>query len=296
MSDPSITRLVVGAPRTLVLGVPVGQKVGAKKLEASWSAGRWLLHQGRRLAVPAVPKKKSFSIALRLPKGRSRKMFALSIVAGLSIVATVAGVFLHMRKTEPGVPSPFGPAAAKATSLTVVEQPYVTSVEKRAIPDQQQEPTFAQAAIAPLPFPVKGLAGQVPPVVQARAAQERQPQNSDAKAKPAAVVLDEEAAQALAAKQAPPPVARAQNSPSPASAKPTAPERPAAPATPMPPARGTGLVAITPDGKIAVFTNPHTRMPEQFKVGDKLPTGDTVKTIDAQSGKVVTSSKEYGLE
>ncbi len=297
MSDPSITRLVVGAPRTLVLGVPVGQKVGAKKIEASWSAGRWLLHQGRRLAAPTVTKKKSFSIALSLPKGRSRKMLAFLVVTGLAIVATVAGVFLHMRKSEPAVPSPFGPAAAKATSLTVVEQPYVTSVEQATTPDQQQVPAFAQAATAPLPFPVTRLAGQLAPAVQPRPAQERPAQATETKAvKPAAVVLDEEAAQALTAKQALAPITKAQNTPSLFTAKPTAPERPAVAATPMAAARVTGLVAITPDGKVAVFTNPHTRMPEQFTVGDKLPSGDTVKAIDAQAGKVVTSSKEYGLE
>jgi hypothetical protein len=59
---------------------------------------------------------------------------------------------------------------------------------------------------------------------------------------------------------------------------------------------GSGLVAITPDGKIALFTNPKTRLPERFKVGDKLPSGETLKSIDTSSGKVVTDSKEYVLE
>ena len=55
-------------------------------------------------------------------------------------------------------------------------------------------------------------------------------------------------------------------------------------------------MAITPDGKIALFTNPKTRLPERFKVGDKLPSGETLKSIDTSSGKVVTDSKEYVLE
>ena len=72
----------------------------------------------------------------------------------------------------------------------------------------------------------------------------------------------------------------------------------AAPAKDAPRVRaaGAGLVAITPDGKIALFTNPKTRLPERFKVGDKLPTGETIKAIDANSGKVTTESKDYILE
>ncbi len=296
MSNPSITRLVVGAPRTLVLGVPVGQKVNARDAGTNWSAGRWLLHQGRRLAAPLAPKKRSFSIALRVPKVRNRKMLALGTVAGVVLVASVAGAFLHMRKLEPVAPSPFG--AAKSTSLTVLEQPYVAPVQAAAVPEQQQEPVFGQPPPTPLPLPVARLAGQMPAVVQQRAAQaDRQtPASESGKVvKPAAVVLDEEAAQAMLAKQIPAALPRVQNSPLPITTK-SSPERPVTPASPAPSPRGAGLVAITPDGKVAVFTNPNTRMPEQFKVGDKLPSGDTVKAIDAQSGKVVTTSKEYGLE
>lgn len=61
-------------------------------------------------------------------------------------------------------------------------------------------------------------------------------------------------------------------------------------------AKGSGLVAITPDGKAALFTNPRTRLPEQFKVGDKLVNGEIVKSIDTKVGKVVTDKREYILE
>jgi hypothetical protein len=59
---------------------------------------------------------------------------------------------------------------------------------------------------------------------------------------------------------------------------------------------GSGLVAITPDGKLAVFTNPKTQLPQQFTLGEQLPGGDTIRFIDAKEGKVVSSTKEYSLE
>ena len=48
--------------------------------------------------------------------------------------------------------------------------------------------------------------------------------------------------------------------------------------------------------KVAVFTNPKTKLPQQFKIGEQLPGGDTIRSIDAKEGKVVTSMKEYSLD
>jgi hypothetical protein len=60
--------------------------------------------------------------------------------------------------------------------------------------------------------------------------------------------------------------------------------------------RGKGLIAITPDGKVAVFTNPTTKLPQQFKIGEHLTGGDTILSIDVKAGKVISSSKEYSLD
>jgi len=57
-----------------------------------------------------------------------------------------------------------------------------------------------------------------------------------------------------------------------------------------------GLIAITPDSQLAVFTNPRTGLPQQFQVGDPLPGGDMIRTIDGQQGKVITSAGEYRLD
>jgi hypothetical protein len=59
---------------------------------------------------------------------------------------------------------------------------------------------------------------------------------------------------------------------------------------------GAGLVAITPDGKAALFTNPATRLPEKFVVGEKNRAGEVIQSIDAKNGVVKTENKEYRLE
>jgi hypothetical protein len=60
--------------------------------------------------------------------------------------------------------------------------------------------------------------------------------------------------------------------------------------------RAGRLLAITPDSKAAVFTNPKSGLPEQFKVGDQLPSGETIRTISQKDGHVMTTAKEYSLE
>lgn len=74
------------------------------------------------------------------------------------------------------------------------------------------------------------------------------------------------------------------------------PSPPRAAAAPAAGKAAAGLIAITPDGKMAVFTNPSTKLPQPFKVGDQLATGETIRSIDAKDGKVITSSKEYSLD
>ena len=335
MSEPSITRLVVGPPRAVVLGVPVGQRVNAKGSSEAWSAGSWLLHQGRRLAKPIGPRRRSFSITLRAPEARGRKFLLLATLSAVFVGVAAVGVFLNMRKSAPAAASPFG-LAAKPTAVTVLDQPYVVPEEQGMPLGTSQEPTTGADTLGPVPFPVavgpvkdpkvtqtneaasrqRSPAAQakpapvpppepvkvvkpapVPPLEPVKVAKPAPPPPESVKAgKPAYMVLDEEATSARVAKSAanttPHVVAPSLSNP----AKPNLQDRPGPVAATPSPIRGTGLVAITPDGKVAVFTNPATRMPEQFKVGEKLPSGDTVKAIDAQSGKVVTTSKEYGLE
>ena len=56
------------------------------------------------------------------------------------------------------------------------------------------------------------------------------------------------------------------------------------------------LVAIAPDGKYALFTNPKNRMPEKVLLGATLPNGEVVKAIDKGLGKVETDKNQYTLD
>ena len=157
-------------------------------------------------------------------------------------------------------------------------------------------------APAPMPTPI----GAIPESTSERATARAEPRPSTKPAKeeskPPAVILDE-----MEEKPRPTAAAKPEASSKPArevtkptvlasaapAAAPTAPSTaPAAPA--LVPARG--LIAITPDGKSAVFTDPATRLPKQFKVGDKLTSGETIKSIDAAQGKVTAGTKEYSLD
>jgi len=132
------------------------------------------------------------------------------------------------------------------------------------------------------PQPVKPV-GTKEPIPTAAAKKDQ-----DGRTVPSAVVLDEAPA---GAKGAPAKAAVAASVEKAAtSATPTVASKPQS----LP--RGAGLVAITPDGKVAVFTNPKTRLPEQFKVGDQLQGGDVIRSIDLKQGKVLTSAKEYTLD
>lgn len=191
---------------------------------------------------------------------------------------------------QPPVPPKQPPAPAK--------QP-ATPPKQRAAPAKEPPAPAKQPAAAPKHEPVvepkpAANAPKEQPVGTAKPGanpREQQP--------PSAVLLDEAAPRAtregrsVAAPVSPQPATIAASA-----AVPPGLAKPAAVAQALKPAlkRGTGLIAITPDGKVAVFTNPKTRLPQQFKIGDQLPNGDTLRTIDAKEGKVVSSSTEYTLD
>jgi hypothetical protein len=56
------------------------------------------------------------------------------------------------------------------------------------------------------------------------------------------------------------------------------------------------LKAIGPDGKTAVFGGPGVPSPIPVKVGQSLPNGDTVVSIDLGAGKVKTTKQEFSIE
>ncbi|QHE78550.1 hypothetical protein [Hydrogenophaga sp. PBL-H3] len=205
---------------------------------------------------------------------------------------------------------PFGTTAAGQTGLSIIQQvdgagpgPSVAP-----LPFDGPSPTMPLVASVPDAPPMRLAPTKVAPSPPDRSASAREPDKDkagkeDEPKRNRAVILDE--GPDLNQKPASKPTTAAKPEATAAAtvAKPaTSPAVPqvaaTAPAVPAPPALkpSAGLVAITPDGKAALFTNPSTRLPQQFKVGDKLPSGETIKSIDASNGKVTTATKEYGLD
>lgn len=307
MSDEIITRLVVGESMRVSLGVPVGQRIdaGAKTAALRWKDGGWVESTSSKLSKAMGPS--TFQVPLqriaaaKATVSRKHAFVALASLAAISIGA--AGALLWLNQAESSLPIAPAVAAANPGAVKMVTAPYAP------------EPRIESALpIAPLPAgpvseTVPGAEGplprSLPQVVASTTTPAAQPQPAVAKASPPPAKSKEEPAQRVPAVLLDDPVPAAGQrpaSPSPAAAKikppannPVVTAKPEVTAKP-PAARGTGLVAITPDGKSAVFTNPKTRLPEQFKVGDQLPNGETVRSVDYKEGRVLTSSKEYSLE
>lgn len=309
MSDEIITRLVVGERMRVTLGVPVGQRIdaGAKTAALRWKDGGWIESTGSKLSKAMGPS--TFQVPLQriaAAKSTASRKYGLMALASLVAVSIgAAGVLVLRNQAESSLP--IAPAvAANPGAVKVVTAPYAPELRNEgALP------------IAPLPVAnpvaesVPGAQGplprSLPQVVASTTTPGKQPQPAAAKASPPPAKSKEEPAQRVPAVllDDPSPAAGqrpANPTPAPAANKPAA-NNPVAVAAPKPEnttrppaARGTGLVAITPDGKSAVFTNPKTRLPEQFKVGDQLPNGETVRSVDYKEGRVLTSSKEYSLE
>lgn len=56
------------------------------------------------------------------------------------------------------------------------------------------------------------------------------------------------------------------------------------------------LVDIGPDGSYVLITNPATRLPQRFSVGQKIFTGETIQNIDVKSGSVQLDARTIKLQ
>jgi hypothetical protein len=297
LRDFPITYLVLGDPRALVLGRPVDlAREGLMEAQAGGMAARWWGPQHRTRP--------------------GRWHWQVLGVAGL--IALAVGALLPLKalpvQSDLARGLPVGPATLAGAAVRVVATAYVA--EPLAVPvgtpaeSAALSSPYAGAQTPPLPFsppsfiPGPAHAGTpLPAKVQAQAqahapvqlpAPSPRPAHRDEPLRPA-VVLDEADARVTPtpaedpAASLLPPVRVTQSA---ALARPAG-SAVAARALSEP---GRGLIAITPDNKLAVFTNPRTGLPQQFHVGDSLPGGDTIRAIDGDQGKVLTSAREYRLD
>ncbi|MFW2357433.1 hypothetical protein [Hydrogenophaga sp.] len=336
MSQADITRLVVGEPFTLGMGRAVGQSLRSSDVSKSlqWRDGKW--QGQKSLLSVLSKKKRPKHLVLPAGAGRRLRLNAWVIAALVGLAGTGVALGLLLQSREAPLASIAQPAAAQSLPLVqalenvrTVDQPFPTAPAESFQVIQTAEgeaptagtpslPILAPAGVgattasasagASLPFvapaPMPTPIGPAPELTSERSSTraEARPPAKPAKEepKPPAVLLDEmvekPTAAAPAKPEAPskaPSVATKPTVVANAAATPAAAPSAASPAA-LAPARG--LIAITPDGKSAVFTDPATRLPKQFKVGDKLTSGDTIKSIDAAQGKVIAGTKEYSLD
>jgi hypothetical protein len=283
LRDLPITHLVVGDPRALVLGRRAA-------LQSMTSADAFM-------ASSKPVRRPLLLAAARWP--RSWQVLA----AGATLVL-VAGVLLanSVPQVASGAPRglPVDPASASAPAVHVVAADYV------AVPPAASLAALPAVGLAVLPsvslavppatHPRWASIPRVaprPPVPTAAAPKLRAVAQKPAASEPAprpALVLDAAAEQAQHASVAESADAASVVPIRQSAALVRASVRAAVPKSTR------GLIAITPDNQLAVFTNSRTGLPQQFHVGDSLPGGDLIRAIDGQQGKVITSAGEYRLD
>lgn len=309
MSNQHITRLVVGEIIPLSMGVPVGQELRNTEVSNTlrWRDGRWETHVGlfdmvkksltkapNVLQVPATKSPKAFQMGAAVHK--HWKLAALASVGLVVCTVAIYGLLRHNKAPADDLAVVLDANTTgidkKMAAVKTVDEPWIRPAPEQppaeAVDSGIAVPVVPGSLSGPAPAPVEGRAAaapaQPPAQVQERPKKAVEAKPVDQKAgdkkpgAPEAVILDME--------------------PSPSATKPkevavvqvNAAKQPAKRTT------GSGLVAVTPDGKSALFTNTATRLPEQFGIGDKLPWGEVIKSIDASAGIVKTDAKEYRLE
>ena len=316
MRDDDITYLVVGGSLTVPMGVPVGQQQSSDQPNTlRWQDGRWqdqtgLLDKVKRvMSKPPTVLQINPGAAAGTDVAKPRQLKWSFVAAGLGALVLGVGWLLmaqggflgSARLKKPPVDDFSAVPDAGATKPSEVKVEPVRSVDApwiRAAPEQVPvQDTSAAVPVVPgslvvpaAPAPAvraSAVVSQVPlpPAPQAKApaavatvtkpsTDTKQPEKSVAEA----VILDID------------PGSKGRD---------TATQQPnLTKLTPQNVSRrpSSGLVALTPDGKAALFTNPSTRLPEKFGVGEKLPSGEMIKSIDVGAGVVKTDMREYHLE
>lgn len=330
MSQADITRLVVGEPFTLRMGRAVGQSIKSSDVSTSlqWRDAKW---QRRKTLLEKFAPQKKPSKRLVLPAVTGNRITFKPGWLGLALIAlagagAVLGLLLQPREAATligadaqrdialpvvrapenirTVDQPFPPVPAEALQVIQTTDQLMPGGQGPALPIVAPAGTMVAASPAaaaglplgvppPMPAPTAPVADL--PAAKSAPRQDTRPSARPTKEdpKPPAVILDEMAERPGKPANAVQPAAEPKNAREPVRAPVVA---AAAPVVEAALTSARGLIAITPDGKSAVFTDQATRLPKQFKAGDRLPNGDVIKSIDAAHGKVIAGTKEYSLD
>lgn len=285
---------------TVVLGTPVGQAASNADISQTlrWQAGKWESTRGVVEPESKGPTKAPSLITIKVTSAirKSGKRVAVATLMGALLVGLALGLasWVNMRKSTAPAPAQIPvemsskPALPNA-GVKEVDEPFPIPPQSNAT---AQESTAPVEAIIPRVDTAQPAQTQVQPVTVAKVQSTPVPPTKpgpkdDAKAPVgSAVVLDADVSPAKPPVQTQPSKLdqRIEQKPS------------VVTAVKVEQKLGSGLVAVTADGKFGLFTNPNTRLPEKHSVGEKLPNGETIKSIDKAAGKVVTDAKEYRLE
>ena len=254
------------------------------------------------------------SVNLQLPLAQRSREFKVAAIGAVFAIAAVAATAYIWFMPEPNlatqannddiavVPDAGSSVlAAKEATVRTLDEPWIREAPAPALGQMDDASTAPSVPIIPVLPPDASLASaSTMPKTQAQTpsptsspgptAGIKKPVDAKVDARPdkksvaaaEAVVLDTEpASSASKSNDANPAAATSQTSET---------------RDPSKRAPRSGLVAITPDGKAALFTNPATRLPEKFVVGEKTRAGEVIQSIDAKNGVVRTETKEYRLE
>lgn len=307
--DVLFTQAVVGGPMRIRLGVPVGPTNHTKSAPASQATG---IVPKARLRVP-VP-------AWLVTRHAAMAGAACISVATLGLAAWQWAPWKAVTSSPVAAATLEAPKpAASAPEAADARLPIMSASEVRGILPAE----VAAGAVSidsgaftpkrhpdPAPAPAGPLVAAQPPATRSDAGAKAKP---DAQEK-SSLVIDATAKPADKASAAPPPpppapqaAAAVPASPAPVKAAPAGklvgPAVEKSGSAQVSPAVATqegrpkvNVVAIDPTSAFALITNPGTRLPEKFSVGQKLFTGETIKRIDAAAGRVETDARTISMQ
>ena len=307
------TEAIVGPAMVLTLGVPTAESGEPK----------WWMHtvskpknEPAELASEPVPAKNSvrrqyWPIAISKPHWRAWPWRLIAGGLSASALILAGGIWWVQQANEQPIKKAVIPAQDGSVQLPPLSSITMEKTDFSGSPGEPQSahPDATVPIFAAPPIAIAQLPGNAPVALPAAVAPAK-PKEQKAPAKPkeqkedrvAALVLDkpeEKPKTPVAVEIKPtPPLAQPKNLVGP-STKDTA-IKPSANVTAPTPSREAQatitVVDIDKDGKYVLLSNPTTRLPEKFTVGQKIYTGETIVGINPATGKVQLDSRSIGMQ